>query len=354
MAIRWLYPLVLATFLTPNIAASTGCSDSTGASACGENGGKSGAVFRYGGKEFHQSDLDIRVREMLYQAAEEYYQERQLLLDNAVWQVYLAQEAKRRKIQPEQLAMELIDLAPPTEQAMQAFYEANKAKMPAPYEQVKRQLAQYLIQQQALEARSKLIASIKKEGQYTLLIEKPQPPINVIETEGFPSKGSMLAPVEVVEFADYQCPHCKTASAIMQRLEKRYGDKIRVVFMDFPINRSGISLKVAEGGVCADQQDRFWDYHNGAFEQQASLSAKSPQELASRLGLDLERFSSCLTGTEAVSKVAKSKAEARRLGLDSTPTFFVNGVRLNAESSLEQELSAAINKALEQSGDGSN
>lgn len=350
MVKRWLCPVILATILLPNFAAGAGCTSAEADSECAENIGNSGALFRFSGREFHENDLNIQVRERLHQLASKYYQERRMLMDSAVWQIYLTREAESQKKEPEQVAMEMINLVQPTEQAMTSFYEANKEKISAPYEQVKSQISQYLIQQQALEERSKLVESIKKEGQFTLLIEKPQPPIATIDTDGFPSKGPMLAPVEVVEFADYQCPHCKTASEIMQRMGTQYGEKIRVVFMDFPINRSGISLKVAEGAVCADQQGKFWAYHKDAFDLQTSLSASSPLELASKIGLDTERFNDCLAGTEAGSKVAKSKAEALRLGLDSTPTFFVNGIRLNATSNLEKELSDAIESALKEAG----
>lgn len=350
MVKRWLCPLIIATLMLPNFAAGEACTSTEVVSGCADSSARTGAMFRYSGEEFHENDLDIQVREKLYQLASNYYQERRQLMDSAVWQVFLAQEAERQNKGREQVAMELIALVPPTEQAINEFYAANKEQISAPFDQVKKQIAQYLIQQQMLEARSKIVESIKKEGQYALLIKKPQPPVVSIETEGFPSKGSLLAPVEVVEFADYQCPHCKTASETMQRLEKQYGDKIRVVFMDFPINRTGISLKVAEGAVCADQQGKFWAYHKGAFEIQRSLSANSPQDLASSLGLDTERFSNCLTGTEARSKVAKSKAEALRLGLDSTPTFFVNGIKVNTESGLEKALSNAIDSALKEAG----
>ncbi|MCB1871605.1 MAG: thioredoxin domain-containing protein [Gammaproteobacteria bacterium] len=350
MVKRWLCPLILATIILPNIAAGTGCTSAEAVSGCTEDSGNGGALFRFSGKEFHESDLNIQVRERLHQLASKYYQERRLLMDSAVWQIYLTREAERQQKEPEQVAMEMINLVQPTEEAMSSFYEANKEKISAPYDQVKRQISQFLMQQQALEERSKLVESIKKEGEYAFLIDKPQPPVATIDTAGFPSKGPMLAPVEVVEFADYQCPHCKTASEILQRLETQYGEKIRVVFMDFPINRSGISLKVAEGAVCADQQGKFWVYHYGAFELQSSLSASSPLDLANKIGLDTARFNDCLTGTEAAAKVAKSKAEALRLGLDSTPTFFVNGIRLNAATNLENELSEAIEKALKETG----
>jgi len=349
---RWLCPLVLTSLLLSTLASAADCTDNSSAqvASCGENSGKSGALFHYGGQEYYLNDLTIQVRDRLHQLAVKYYQERALLMDSALWQVFVAQEAERQNKAQAQVAMGLIKLTQPTEQAINAFYEANKANIPAPYEQVKRQIAQYLIKQQMQKGRSKLIATIKNDRGYQLLIDKPQPPIATINTDGFPSKGSMLAAVEVVEFTDYQCPHCKTASKAIRRLEKRYGDKLRVVFMDFPINQSGISQKVAEGAVCADQQGEFWRYHNDAFDLQSSLSAKSPLDLATKLDLDTQRFTECMSGTEAVSKVAKSKTEALRLGLDSTPTFFVNGIKLNPQSNLEKELSEAIDKAIKEAG----
>jgi len=352
MIYRWLLLLLLASLVLPNFAFSAGsdCSTAEVTTGCGNTETSSDAIFRYAGKEFKQSELDIRIRESLYRLDNEYYEARQQLMDNAIWQIYLAQEAERQNKSLEQVTMELVKLVEPTDQEIDTFYQANKAQIGAPLEQVRGRIVQYLVQQQALEQRAQLIEEIKKEGDYLFLIKQPQPPVSTIETEGFPSTGSPLAAVEVVEFSDYQCPHCKTASSVMQHLEQRYADNVRLVFMDFPINRSGISLKVAEGAVCADQQGKFLEYHHAAFEMQTSLSANSPSEIATRLGLDSAKFSSCLTSTETSAKVAKSKAEAVRLGLDSTPTFFVNGIKLKVQSDMEKELTEAIDKALHQAG----
>ncbi|MCB1851567.1 MAG: DsbA family protein [Gammaproteobacteria bacterium] len=349
---RWLYSLCLAITLLPALAAAVGCGDETQPTptGCTDDVVHSGALFNFDGVDFGESDLDLRIREKLYELAIVHYREQEQLMDSALWQIYLSREAERQQKDPQQLAMTLFNLSPPTEQAMNAFYQANKEKIVTPYEQVKPQVAQFLLQQQMLEQRAKLIDKIKNEGRYALLITKPQPPIAMIDTEGFPSKGSLLAPVEVVEFADYQCPHCKTAAEVMQRLEKRYADKLRVIFMDFPINRSGISRKIAEGAVCADQQGKFWEYHNTAFELQSSLSADTPLDLANRLGLDIERYATCLQSPDAGVKVTKAKTEALRLGLDSTPSFFVNGIHVNVHSNLEQELSQAIDLALKGTG----
>ena len=132
-------------------------------------------------------------------------------------------------------------------------------------------------------------------------------------------------------------------------IEARYGDRLRVVFVDFPINPSGISRIVARGAACAAEQGRFWDYHDLAFERQRQLDASAPGTLAAALKLDMTAFQSCLAAPRAQAVVARGAAEAARLGLDSTPTLFLNGRRLILPS-IERDLPVAIEAALAEAG----
>jgi protein-disulfide isomerase len=121
--------------------------------------------------------------------------------------------------------------------------------------------------------------------------------------------------------------------------------------MDQPfINRGGLdSRNIAEGAVCADQQGKFWEYHDLAFQRQTELRPGAAQELAKQLGLDEEAFSSCLESADTKAKVARSKTEANRLGATSTPTFFVNGRQVLTDN-VEAGLTEAIDKALKTAG----
>ena len=116
--------------------------------------------------------------------------------------------------------------------------------------------------------------------------------------------------------------------------------------MDFPINQSGISRLVAKGAACANEQGRFWDYHDLAFEQQSGLSPRSPTALADKLGLDKDQFDSCYNSQAAEQQVSRAEAEAARLGLSSTPTFYVNGQRLRLTRGLAADLNSAVERAL--------
>ncbi len=308
------------------------------------------SLFRFRGKQFRNSDLDLNLRQAMYELDKRHYDERQRLLDTALWQAFLTDESRRRGVTRERVIEDTIDVSAPKEEELKAFYDANEARIGAPYDTVKGRVRQFLLEQRMLTQRDQLVAELKQGGDYQSLLIAPSPPVAVINTDGFPFKGDPLAPVEIVEFADYQCPHCKTAAETMRLLETRFGDKIKVIFMDFPINRSGISRRVAEGAYCAGLQGKYWDYHDAAFARQAQLSNNSPLEIAKWLRLDTDRFSECLEDEAARQRVASSESEAHRLGLNSTPSFFVNGKKVEAHHDMEKVLTEAIEAALKQAG----
>ncbi|MCB1856941.1 MAG: DsbA family protein [Gammaproteobacteria bacterium] len=351
MSTSWLVSLVFLAGLIPGAVFADVCTQESKpgtANDCAAPGtaGGDGLLFSFRGRGIHLADLDLATRQALYELDLKHFDDRQRLLENMLWKLYLTEEAERQNKSEDQLLGELMEYRVPPEAEIKAFYEANKGRISSPYETIKGQIGRYLSEQQLLAKRDALVTGLKESGEYQLLLSRPTAPVAVIDTSGFPSKGDALAPVEVVEFADYQCPHCRTASEVMRRLEDHYGDKLRVVFMDFPINRSGISRKVAEGGVCAGEQGSYWQYHDAAFGQQPSLSHDSPLKIAQSLGLDEAKFAACLSGDHAMTEVTRGESEARRLGLDSTPTFFVNGVKVSVHDDMETALRQAIDEAL--------
>ena len=228
---------------------------------------------------------------------------------------------------------------------IEIFYESNKDRIGYPLDMLRDQLREMLVQQKRQAKQAELIAETKRNQSFELALSKPIAPRVTIDTEGFPSKGNPGAKVTIVEFADYQCPHCKSSAAVIEQIVKRHNDDVRVVFMDFPVNRSGISRVVAEGAVCADKQGQFWPYHDLAFEQQQNLSNDSALRFARELGMDIDEFKACLESQLPRDRIAKSEGEASRLGVKSTPTLFLNGRQLHLHD-LEAELSEAVEQAI--------
>ena len=312
------------------------------------NIGYSEDLYRFQ-KQTHTDDkLPPALKQRLYEAKLNYYQEVDRAISEHLFDSQLKQDAKKAKKTMDEMGHELFSAGNIEEKEIKEFYEKNKGHIPYDYEKAKPQLIRYLQSQKSAAKREDYTARIKKKGKYQLLLSKPVAPQFVIETQGFPSKGK--GKVTIVEFFDYQCGHCREASMHLRHILPRFKGKVRVINIDYPINHSGISTLVAQGAYCAMHQNKYWEYHSLAFERQAELSDKSPAQLAAQLQLDSKKFDSCMAGKEAKQFVARGKSEAHRLGLHGTPSFFVNGRRL-IFNDLPTDLAKAINDELVSMGD---
>ena len=302
-------------------------------------------LFQVDGFDYSESELSAERQLALYELDNDHYQKVQQLIDDALFDIVVEKEAERRKTTAEAVRNELLAVRVPDEKSLREFYDKNKRRISKPYKQVREQIARFVREESRKEKKAELLAAFKEKNDFKILLPQPIAPVVQIATDGFPTKGAESAKVTIVEFADYQCPHCKTASEEIKRVLKQFDGKLKVVYMDFPINRSGISRLVAQGAVCADKQGKFWNYHDLAFERQRKLTAASPITLAKALDLDEATFKSCFRSQETKDKVARSEQEARRLGLSSTPAIFVNGKRLFIYD-MEKDLARAVEEAL--------
>ncbi len=322
--------------------------NAAGTGECGagpEEAGAAQGLFTLEGVAYQESDLPEALQQRLYEVRLGYYEQQQQIFDAALIDLELAERAKEANSTREAVTAELFAVEPPGEAMVAGFYEANKARINQPFDAVRDRIAQMLIQRQVQSKQNLFVEQVKKARNFRSNISQPIAPVSDIATAGFPSKGGENAKVTVVEFADYQCPHCKHAAEGMRKLIERFGDDLRFVFMDLPVNPSGISRKVAVGAACADQQDEFWAYHDLAFERQETLSETSPTELAEGVQLDMDAFKSCMDSSFGTDRVASAEAEARKLGLSSTPSIFLNGRKLKVHD-FETELGDAIAEAI--------
>ena len=305
-------------------------------------------LFRFDGLDYSASDLPPALRQQMFDAYQRYYDAVSAIVRDAAFDLHVADLAESSGKDAAAVRADLLPGGAIPEAQLQAFYDQNRQRIGAPFQQVKGQIAEYLQGARANAAKTAVVAKLAEEGKLDAGLPAPELPVVKINTEGFPFKGPAEAPVTIVEFADYQCPHCKSAAPVMRDVLQRHAGKVRVVFIDFPINRSGISRLVAKGAVCAAEQGRFWDFHDLAFEKQASLTVSAPASLAEQIGLDKAAFDNCYQSQAPERKVASAEAEAERLGLSSTPTIFVNGQRLRLVRGLAGDLNRAVEQALAQ------
>jgi protein-disulfide isomerase len=159
--------------------------------------------------------------------------------------------------------------------------------------------------------------------------------VQTSDTSGFRGyvKGSSSAPVEITEYADYQCPFCQTFATLqMPTIEERLINtgRLRWRYRDFPLNQHPFARVAAHSAACADEQGKFWDQHQRIYEGQSEWAASrnaAPifRKYAAATGLDLSRYDSCMKAGKYAGRIQADQNSGLALGVSSTPTLLANG-----------------------------
>jgi len=139
-----------------------------------------------------------------------------------------------------------------------------------------------------------------------------------------PSRGPKNASVVLIEFSDFECPYSGRVQPTIEKVIKAYPDKVRHVYKNFPLNFHRNAKLAAQAVLAAEKQGKFWEMHKMIFRNQRKLSRLKIEDFAKEIGLDIERFKKDLDSIEIRRKVQNDFDEARRAGVSSTPTVFVN------------------------------
>jgi len=158
-------------------------------------------------------------------------------------------------------------------------------------------------------------------------------------------QGSSTALVTLIEYADYECPDCGLAFAVVKALQKRFGDKLRFVFRHFPLDEHFNAESAAQAAEAAGAQGKFWEMHDELFKNQLELEPDNLAVYAKRLKLDVKRVESELERAVHRPRVRADVETGARAGMNGTPAFFINGVRFDGEPT-EAGLAAALNAAM--------
>lgn len=144
-----------------------------------------------------------------------------------------------------------------------------------------------------------------------------------------PRLGNPLAPVTIVEFADFGCPFSRESSFIIRELAVQYPDTVQFIYRDFPLTElHPIAQKAAEAGECADDQGKFWEFHDKLYQNQNALSEEAFVEFAESLNMNVTQFESCVQSGRYADEVTEDYLAGVEAGVRGTPTFFINGNRI--------------------------
>ncbi|HEV7518200.1 MAG TPA: thioredoxin domain-containing protein, partial [Thermoanaerobaculia bacterium] len=158
------------------------------------------------------------------------------------------------------------------------------------------------------------------------------------------------APVTIVEFADFQCPFCFRLQPTLERVKRKYGDKVRIVFRQYPLSFHANASKAAEAALCANDQGQFWQLHDAMFADQQGLAVDGLKAKAAKIaGLRTGQFNSCLDSGKHAEEVKKDLAAGTAAGVTGTPAMFVNGRYISGAVALE-DITQVVDDELKRSG----
>ena len=170
-----------------------------------------------------------------------------------------------------------------------------------------------------------------------------------VQIEGRPYRGPDDAPVTLLEFTDYECPFC--AGHFRQTypsLLSEYEGKLKYVIRNFPLSSiHPQAQRAAEAAECAEEQGRFWEYHDLLFQRSPALAIENLTAYAAEVGLDTGRFEDCLESGRKTDVVAEDFEDGLSYGISGTPTFFINGRRVVGALSMD-EFESYIDAALDE------
>jgi protein-disulfide isomerase len=169
-----------------------------------------------------------------------------------------------------------------------------------------------------------LVGELKKTAPPVhLSLEPPRTEVAIAKHD--PVRGPDNAPVTIIEFSEYQCPFCGRVTPTLHQLQQKYGDKIRIVFKDFPLPNHLQAPKAAEAAHCAGDQGKYWELHDRLFANQQQIQVADLKKHAAAVGLDQAKFDQCLDSGTYTTIVQEDVDLGGQMGVQSTPTLYING-----------------------------
>ncbi len=317
------------------------------ACACQQVGGKGSTdivkpladdavILEFKGGKITAKDVATSVNPKIKQLNEEAVQAYTETAQNMVLRRIIEAEAKEKNVAPEVFLQQAIGPVNVTEKDVDDIFKANpQLKKGIPDQQtgklrkISREEVKGRLEEQARRTKQQqLIEGLMAKAELRTVLELPR--LTVGLSDSMPSFGSKSSKVVVQEFSDFQCPFCEKGRRVVNQIKDAYGEKVRVVFRHYPLPPSmhPEAKGSAMASVCAHEQGKFWEYHDKLFDNQQTLSATAYVGWAKDLGLNVEKFNTCMKDSKTEKVVEADQQEGERVGVNSTPTFFVNGKKV--------------------------
>jgi protein-disulfide isomerase len=288
-------------------------------------------VARVDGRAVTATEVDARWRELdpagFVRHSQEQYDARRRALEVIINEALLARAAAARGVSRDAFIQQETGkrTRPVTDAEIEQTYRSMASRFPnATLDQLREPIRAYLTQQQRDTVIRALVDEAKSAGaKVEIVMDAPRQTIDVHSTD--PVLGPASAPVEIVEFSDFQCPFCLAVTPTLKQVRDTFGDRVKIVYRDLPLSIHPNAFQAAEAAQCAREQGKFWDYHDKLFANQKALDAAHLKQYAGDLTLDTSAFNACLDQRKMKTLVEDDMKAAAQYGVESTPAFFING-----------------------------
>lgn len=297
-------------------------------------------------KQITMGDIEDSLRPLIFNVQEQVYALRKQDLELKINDTLLAQEAQKKGVTTRALLDAEVSAKVPavTEAQAQEFYNQNKDRISGEFAQLKTQIIQYLKEEKEQAATLAYAEQLRRASKVEMNLTAPESPAFSIATDDQPVKGNAKALVTIVEFTDFECPSCARQHPVLERIVSEFGDRVRLVVRDFPLSQHANARKAAEAAEAAREQGKYWEYVSVLFRNQSALGVEKLRQYATEVGLDRARFDASLESGKFSDKVQRDVIDGRKLGINGTPTLYINGRRLSDNS--YETLKSAIEAAL--------
>ena len=294
---------------------------------------KAGVVAKIGGEEITEDQLIGDAQLELMQIKKQEYDLKMSQLNKMVQEKVLGAEAKKEGLASSEEFINKKILKGDikiSDADYKKFVKEKNIPESNINDQVKERIYSYMKEQKRDEMVQAYVAKLTKGNPVEVYFKKPKSNIQV-ELGDAPVTGGDNAKVTVIEFSDFQCPFCGRAAKTVSEVKKKYGNKIKIAFKQFPLPMHKDAEPAAEASMCVYEQgkDKFWKFHDIAFAAQDKLDAESLVKHAKASGADEKKFKECVAAKKYADYVKKDMAYGEKLGVRSTPTFFINGQLLS-------------------------
>jgi protein-disulfide isomerase len=282
-----------------------------------------------------EQELDQAIGAKLTRILTDQYNLRRAVLDDLIATKLLEAEAAKRHVTVDELLKSEVDakIVQPNVAELEPMYEGVAERYPGmTKEQALTEIAESMRRSRVMSRKVEFVKELRNAAGVKVNL---QPPRVAVNAEG-PSRGGADAPVTIIEFSDFECPFCGRAVETLQRVEKTYGDKVRVVFRDYPLAMHRTAKRAAEASHCANEQGKFWEMHDKLFSKGGPITDADLTRYAVQIALDRPAFDACLSSGKFKEAWKPSMDEGQRVGVQSTPTFFINGRLIVGAANYEQ------------------